>query len=547
MGREKILIVVLGILFMVVMPVWGEVIHNAAKEGDVATIESILAEKPEKINAKDKDDLTPLHFAVCNGHKDVAELLIAKGSDVNAKDQIGETPLVHAERCSQKDLLELLIARGADVNSKDGYGNTPLHIAADRGHKDVAELLIAKGADINAQNKNGSTPLHWAAMERNQDIFKFLIAKGADANAKDKDGKTPFIVKAETEAEAEVETERPQLKMLMMSMASGSDRGMRLNIKFDYNSDRIRTESYSILDYIAKQMKSSRWQDVKFIIEGHTDERGTAEYNKLLSQRRAESTKRYLVENHGIDSDRLITRGSGEERPLNRAHNEQAWAQNRRVMLKASDIITLNVTGQGNINIIMFANTSSKNTQIRKKLSRLTSDLVSLHKSFPQVHLGSVVTDEDCTRNEVSKKLKRDKGEINIIILVGDILYDGLNRAYFKTIDTDSDILEDSAVGISQIREKLKGGQESIIVVTNHLKNYYGHKGDKNLIINEKISANPMASVETPIESQLGLLDKLIQKMKTDLSGGIQDKPLLESIISFCLETRNRSVSRSQQ
>jgi hypothetical protein len=169
--------------------------------------------------------------------------------------------------------------------------------------------------------------------------------------------------------------------------------------------------------------------------------------------------------------------------------------------------------------------------------------LVSLQKSFPEVHLVSVVTDEDCTRNEVSKKLKRDKGKINIIILLGDILYDSLNRAYFKTIDTESDILEDSAVGISQIREKLKGGQESIIVVTNHLKNYFGHKGDNQLIIREKISANPMASIETPIDSQLGLLDKLVQKIKTDLSKGIQGEPLLESIVSFCSETRdNRST-----
>ena len=185
----------------------------------------------------------------------------------------------------------------------------------------------------------------------------------------------------------------------------------------------------------------------------------------------------------------------------------------------------------------MFANTSSKNTQIREKLSRLTSDLVSLQKSFPQVNLVSVVTDEDCTRNEILKKLRNDKGKINIIILVGDILYNSLNRPYFKTIDTELDIFEDSAVSISQIREKLVGGQDSIIVVTNQYINFYGPKGD--IIIKEKISTNPMASVETPVEDQLGLLDKLIQKIKTDLSRGIKVEPLLESIASYCLETRN--------
>ena len=120
--------------------------------------------------------------------------------------------------------------------------------------------------------------------------------------------------------------------------------------------------------------------------------------------------------------------------------------------------------------------------------------------------------------------------------MVGDILYNSSNSPYFKTIDTDLDILEDSAVSISQIREKLVGGQDSIIVVTNHLINF---SEPSDLRIIEKRRAIPMVSVETPIESQLGLLDKLIQKMRTDLSGGIQDELLLESIFSFCLETRN--------
>ena len=237
---------------------------------------------------------------------------------------------------------------------------------------------------------NDRTPLHKA--EYHKDVFELLITKGADVNAKDKYGKTPFIAK------------RPQMVALMMQMSTRSDLGMRLDIKFDYNSDNIRIESYHSLDDIAEYMKSSQRQNVKFIIEGHTDERGTAEYNKLLSQKRAESTKRYLVEKHGIDPDRLITQGFGEERPLNRAHNEQAWAKNRRVMLKAESMNkaegTLSPKNQGNISIIMFANTSSKNTQIRKKLSRLTSNLVSL-QSFPEVRLVSVVTNEDYTRNEV--------------------------------------------------------------------------------------------------------------------------------------------------
>ena len=109
MAHEKILIAVFGILFLAVILVWSEEIHNAVKEGDIAKVGSLLAEKPEKIDAKGKDDLTPLHFAAMYGHKDVSELLIAKGADVNAKTKNGFTPLHYSEN---KDVTELLRSHG---------------------------------------------------------------------------------------------------------------------------------------------------------------------------------------------------------------------------------------------------------------------------------------------------------------------------------------------------------------------------------------------------------------------------------------------------
>ncbi len=67
----------------------------------------------------------------------------------------------------------------------------------------------------------------------------------------------------------------------------------------------------------------------KVVIEGHCDERGTAEYNMALGQRRAQETKKYLV-NLGIKESRIKTISYGEERPLDPGHNEDAWAKNRR-------------------------------------------------------------------------------------------------------------------------------------------------------------------------------------------------------------------------
>jgi peptidoglycan-associated lipoprotein len=64
-------------------------------------------------------------------------------------------------------------------------------------------------------------------------------------------------------------------------------------------------------------------------IEGHADERGTAEYNLALGERRALSARNYLV-SLGIPADRLRTVSYGKEFPFDPGHNKEAWAKNRR-------------------------------------------------------------------------------------------------------------------------------------------------------------------------------------------------------------------------
>ena len=64
-------------------------------------------------------------------------------------------------------------------------------------------------------------------------------------------------------------------------------------------------------------------------IEGHTDERGSAEYNLALGERRANAAKRYLVD-LGVSSSQLSTVSFGEDRPAVQGHDESAWRYNRR-------------------------------------------------------------------------------------------------------------------------------------------------------------------------------------------------------------------------
>jgi len=105
-------------------------------------------------------------------------------------------------------------------------------------------------------------------------------------------------------------------------------------INFDYDSDVIRAESKPTLDKIVAMLKSE--PTMQLIIEGHTDSDGTTEHNQILSQKRAESVKSYLV-SAGISSSRLFTEGYGESTPVAPNTTTTGKAQNRRVELVAKE------------------------------------------------------------------------------------------------------------------------------------------------------------------------------------------------------------------
>jgi len=99
------------------------------------------------------------------------------------------------------------------------------------------------------------------------------------------------------------------------------------DIHFDFDKYDIRSGDSAILKDNAVLLK--KYPNVKIQIEGHCDERGTVEYNLALGERRANSTKNYLV-SLGISPNRISTISYGEEKPLDLGHNEEAWAKNRR-------------------------------------------------------------------------------------------------------------------------------------------------------------------------------------------------------------------------
>ena len=96
---------------------------------------------------------------------------------------------------------------------------------------------------------------------------------------------------------------------------------------FGYDQSEVSAEGQQVLNANAEIMK--KYPTWVITIEGHADERGTAEYNLALGERRALAARNYLV-SLGIPADRLRTVSYGKEFPFDPGHDEAAWAKNRR-------------------------------------------------------------------------------------------------------------------------------------------------------------------------------------------------------------------------
>ena len=98
-------------------------------------------------------------------------------------------------------------------------------------------------------------------------------------------------------------------------------------VYFDYDSAQVNPAERSKLDAVADYLRQNAV--VTLVVEGHTDERGSNEYNLALGERRALAVRAYLI-GLGLDASRIQTKSYGEERPAAAGHDDASWGQNRR-------------------------------------------------------------------------------------------------------------------------------------------------------------------------------------------------------------------------
>ena len=116
------------------------------------------------------------------------------------------------------------------------------------------------------------------------------------------------------------------------SIPRAEGEGLFRDVHFEYDSSRLTDQGRQDVEYNAEILRQR--PSLKLSLEGHTDERGTAEYNLALGQDRARTVRDALAAG-GITRDRLEVISYGEEVPLDVGHDEFSWQKNRRVHFSA--------------------------------------------------------------------------------------------------------------------------------------------------------------------------------------------------------------------
>ena len=112
------------------------------------------------------------------------------------------------------------------------------------------------------------------------------------------------------------------------ALDSKADLLAKRRVYFAFDSSAVDSENRAIVEAHAAYLAANK--SIKVVLEGHTDERGTREYNLALGERRAQAVER-MVKALGVSADRVKNVSYGEEKPLAMDHTEAAWALNRRV------------------------------------------------------------------------------------------------------------------------------------------------------------------------------------------------------------------------
>jgi len=178
-------------------------------------------------------------------------------------------------------------------------------------------------------------------------LFTLAMMLVACPKNKEKDDATDPVVAPETapaetgtddaansgKTQAQIEAE--QLEAQRKKVEEMINRIMSEDVYFDYDKATLTEKARELLTQVGDILIAEKKFRVE--VEGHTDERGTEDYNMSLGAKRAQTVQKYLV-NYGVAADRMQTMSYGEEKPKVEGEGEEAYSKNRRASFRVKVI-----------------------------------------------------------------------------------------------------------------------------------------------------------------------------------------------------------------
>ncbi len=152
------------------------IVHVATSLGDLDALRTLVAEQGHPVSLRERQGLTPLHWAASDETPDTVQCLLELGAEPDVRSDEGATALMNAAQSGRTRTVEVLLEAGADVNATDERGFTAMHRAAEVGFPDVIDALLDAGATPNPEAM-GHTPLSLARMQNHQSIVELIEAE----------------------------------------------------------------------------------------------------------------------------------------------------------------------------------------------------------------------------------------------------------------------------------------------------------------------------------------------------------------------------------
>ena len=195
------------------------------------------------------------------------------------------------------------------------------------------------------------------------------------------------------------------------------------SIFFDFDKYNIRPDQAPRINYNLNLLKD--FKDSYIVLDGHADERGTREYNIALAGRRAETVKKFLVQN-GFDPNKITINAYGEDYPVKKGHNESSWWYNRRVDISIWETNPANWANRSQS--IFFGN---KSADLDTAQFARIDQSISLMQESPDSFIILVANTKDYSSNEANQKLAAER----LGVIKNYLITQGIDEDRISTID----------------------------------------------------------------------------------------------------------------